>query len=83
MEKQYFEWGTIGITPDGHQLIHLYFVRADHTRSTPVRLDETQSTLLNACLHEIAQDTSISWTAARQAVLRAFYTTLNSAPQSN
>jgi hypothetical protein len=77
-----FDWATTGVAPDGSQLMHIYRLSPDGEKSEPVCLDQTQSKLLNACLHQLAQDTSISWASARQAVLRGFYATLISSSRS-
>ena len=72
-----FDWATTGITPNGHhQLMHIYRLSSDGEKSEPLNLDQTQSKLLNACLRQLAQNTSITWANARQAVLRGFYATL-------
>jgi hypothetical protein len=80
-----FDWGTTGITPNGHyQLMHIYRRSTNGEISQPIYLDQGQSRLLNACLQQLAKDSSDdTWSTMRQAILRAFYETLTSSTRSS
>ena len=70
------DWFTSAVLPDGGQ--HVRICRC--ARSTPteaVELDRGTSALLLGALGELARvDPAVSWPAARQAVLRAFWRAL-------
>ncbi|VFU17515.1 hypothetical protein [Methylocella tundrae] len=80
-----YDWATTGITHDGHhQLMHIYRCSTNREKSQPLYLDQDQSRLLNACLQQLAKDTSDdTWSMMRQAILRAFYETLISSTRSS
>lgn len=67
------DWFTSAVLPDGGQRVRI----CRCARSTPteaVELDGGTSALLLAALGELARvDPAVSWPAARQAVLRAFW----------
>ncbi|MEK8121614.1 hypothetical protein WOB59_00390 [Methylocystis sp. IM4] len=68
------DWFTTDIFADGTQKV---CIRArDGGVDTPLQLDHLQSQLLMATLQQIAQDASLHWAAARQAVLQGFWKTL-------
>ena len=70
------DWFTSAVLPDGGQRVRI----CRCARSTPteaVELDCSTSALLLAALSELARaDPEVSWPAARQAVLRAFWRVL-------
>ena len=70
------DWFTGAVLPDGGQRVRI----CRCARSTPteaVELDCSTSALLLAALSELARaDPEVSWPAARQAVLRAFWRVL-------
>ena len=70
------DWFTSAVLPDGGQRVRI----CRCARSTPteaVELDSDTSALLLAALGELARvDPAVSWPAARQAVLRAFWRAL-------
>ena len=70
------DWFTSAVLPDGGQRVRI----CRCARSTPteaVELDGGTSALLLAALGELARvDPAVSWPAARQAVLRAFWQAL-------
>jgi hypothetical protein len=61
------DWFTYGIEPDGTQICAIRPVRR---RNDGVVLDRRASQLLQVLLNEIAQDNTIPFPQARQAVLR-------------
>ncbi len=64
--------------------MHIYRLSTDGEKSQPVYLDQGQSELLNACLQQLAKDTSDdTWATMRQAILRAFHNTLIAAARSD
>ena len=67
------DWFTSAVLPDGSRRVRI----CRCARSTPteaVELDSSTSALLLAALGELARaDPAVSWPAARQAVLRAFW----------
>ena len=67
------DWFTSAVLPDGGQRVRI----CRCARSTPteaVELDSDTSALLLAALGELARaDPAVSWPAARQAMLRAFW----------
>ena len=67
------DWFTSAVLPGGGQRVRI----CRCARSTPteaVELDPGTSALLLAALNELAwADPAVSWPAARQAVLRAFW----------
>ena len=70
------DWFTSAVLPDGGQRVRI----CRCARSTPteaVELDRATSALLLGALPELARvDPAVSWPAARQAVLRAFWRAL-------
>lgn len=70
-----FEWYTTLVREDGNQEVHIRSIGSTEA-SKPVYLDKEQTRLLMKTLDHLANDTSIHWPHARQAVLRAFAETM-------
>jgi hypothetical protein len=66
--EESLDWFTYDIEPDGTQICA---IRPARQRNDSVVLDRRASQLLQILLNEIAQDNSIPFPQARQAVLRA------------
>jgi hypothetical protein len=66
--EERLDWFTYGIEPDGTQICA---IRAAGKAHDDVVLDRRTSQLLQVLLNEIAQDNTIPFPQARQAVLRA------------
>jgi hypothetical protein len=73
----HLEWYTTAICPDGKQRVPIRS-RDSSAQIEPIFLNKEQSQLLMTTLTSIANDTTIPWPEARQAVLRAFAETLAS-----
>jgi hypothetical protein len=74
---EYLQWYTTQICPDGKQKIH---IRQENGRAPvePLFLDLSQSQLLLSILDRVAQEMTLDWSAARQAVLNGFWNGLRS-----
>ncbi|TRL28993.1 hypothetical protein FM996_18140 [Methylosinus sporium] len=70
------DWFTAKILPDGAQEIVIRALPVSPGQAS-VRLDRSQSQTLTAILDQIARDTTLPWSTARQAVLRGFWTALH------
>jgi hypothetical protein len=66
--EEWLDWFTYDIEPDG---IQICAIRPARQRNDGVVLDRRASQLLQVLLNEIAQDNTIPFPQARQAVLRA------------
>jgi hypothetical protein len=66
--EEWLDWFTYDIEPDGTQICA---IRPSRRRNDGVVLDRRASQLLQVLLNEIAQDNTIPFPQARQAVLRA------------
>ena len=66
--EEWLDWFTYDIEPDG---IQICAIRLARQRNDGVVLDRRASQLLQVLLNEIAQDNTIPFPQARQAVLRA------------
>ena len=66
--EEWLDWFTYDIEPDG---IQICAIRPARNRNDGVVLDRRASQLLQILLNEIAQDNTIPFPQARQAVLRA------------
>jgi len=66
--EEWLDWFTYDIEPDGTQICA---IRPARNRNDGVVLDRRASQLLKILLNEIAQDNTIPFPQARQAVLRA------------
>jgi len=71
------DWYTTGVCPDGKQRVHIRSV-GSKPHIEPVFLSKEQSQLLHTTLSSLANDTTIPFAQAKQAVLRAFAETLAS-----
>ena len=68
--EEWLDWFTYDIEPDGTQICA---IRPSRRRSDGVVLDRRASQLLQVLLNEIAEDNTIPFPQARQAVLRALH----------
>ena len=66
--EEWLDWFTYDIEPDGTQICA---IRPARRCNHGVVLDRRASQLLQVLLNEIAQDNTIPFSQARQAVLRA------------
>jgi hypothetical protein len=66
--EEWLDWFTYDIEPDGTQICA---IRPARRRNDGVVLDRRASQLLQVLLNEIAQDNTIPFPQARQAVFRA------------
>lgn len=73
------QWFTTRISSLEDHLIHIRDERSRSPDST-LYLDRAQSKLLTAILNELADDQTIPWSAARLAVLKAFWKALRASP---
>ncbi|WP_292531526.1 hypothetical protein [Methylocystis sp.] len=71
----HLDWFTTDIFPDGTQKVHIR-PRDSSSSSETLQLDHPQSQILMATLGRLAQDTTIPWSAARQATLQGFWKAL-------
>ncbi|WOJ91716.1 hypothetical protein RZS28_19935 (plasmid) [Methylocapsa polymorpha] len=69
------DWYTTRVREDGSQEVHIRSIGSQEA-SKPVYLNKEQTRLFMRTLDHLANDTSIPWAEARQAVLRAFAETL-------
>jgi hypothetical protein len=70
--EERLDWFTHDIEPDGQQICSIR-PRATKDVGQRVILDRENSRLLQLLLNEIAQDGTIPFAEARQAILRAVY----------
>jgi hypothetical protein len=66
--EEWLDWFTYDIEPDG---IQICAIRSARRSNDGVVLDRRTSQLLQVLLNEMAQDNTIPFPQARQAVLRA------------
>ncbi len=69
------DWYTTRVREDGSQEVHIRSIGSKEA-GKPVYLNKEQTRLFMRTLDHLANDTSIPWAQARQAVLRAFAETL-------
>ncbi|MBU3887946.1 hypothetical protein [Methylosinus sp. KRF6] len=70
------DWFTAKILSDGAQEIVICALPISPDQPS-VRLDRSQSLTFTAILDHIARDTTLPWSATRQAVLRGFWSALS------
>jgi len=75
-QTPHLDWYTTKVWPDGTQSIHIRPTTASTPNQT-ITLTHPDSQLLMRTLDEIAQDQTIPWSEARQAVLRGFWNALS------
>lgn len=72
---RHLDWYTTKILEDGSQVIHICPTLSKDPEDI-IELDSEQTRLLMALLDQIANDTTLPWCEARQAILRGFKTAL-------